>query len=192
MLVLPEMIGPDGEGQLAGGKTHGLGRRLLALWVEGADLVEYLPAESVAALSEPCNPGHGGYRLQRILPRCSFTAEHHCTGAVEHGIGNVAGLTDDVDKVHHRLGLLNLADDGKSPAVHRFHVSLQGTHIITAADKGKGYIIELVGKSEGYALQDNLTVFLKTTMYGALGNKSSIYASWDDNDSVVVGMKAWF
>jgi len=29
-------------------------------------------------------------------------------------------------------------------------------------------------------------------MYGALGNKSSIYASWDDNDSVVVGMKAWF
>ncbi|WP_293908887.1 hypothetical protein [Sphaerochaeta sp. UBA5836] len=55
--------------------------------------------------------------------------------------------------------------------------------------ESEGYAL-LAGLS--YALQDNLTVFLKTTMYGALGNKSSIYASWDDNDSVVVGMKAWF
>jgi hypothetical protein len=55
--------------------------------------------------------------------------------------------------------------------------------------ESEGYAL-LAGLS--YTLQDNLTVFLKTTMYGALGNKSSIYASWDDNDSVVVGMKAWF
>lgn len=43
-----------------------------------------------------------------------------------------------------------------------------------------------------YALEDNLSVLLKGTVYGALGTKASIYKSWDANDSVSVGMKAWF
>lgn len=46
--------------------------------------------------------------------------------------------------------------------------------------------------SLSYALEDNLSVFLKGTVYGAAGTKSSLYKSWDDNDSLQVGMKAWF
>lgn len=46
--------------------------------------------------------------------------------------------------------------------------------------------------SLSYALEDNLSVFLKGTVYGAVGTKSSLYKSWDDNDSLQVGIKAWF
>lgn len=55
-------------------------------------------------------------------------------------------------------------------------------------------------ESEGYAvllgvdydLTDNLNLFAKSTFYGALGSKSSLYKSWDANDQVTVGMRAWF
>ncbi len=73
----------------------------------------------------------------------------HLHPQVPPGDHDGAGLADDVGKVLYRLRLLDLADDGNGPAVHRFHVSLQGTHIIPAADEGKGHIIESVGKSKG-------------------------------------------
>lgn len=60
---------------------------------------------------------------------------------------------------------------------------------LTYQVESEGYAL-LAGLS--YALLDDLQVFFKTTVYGALGNKSSIYKTWDDNDSLKVGMRAWF
>lgn len=60
---------------------------------------------------------------------------------------------------------------------------------LTYQVESEGYAL-LAGLS--YALLDDLQVFFKTTVYGALGSKSSIYKTWDDNDSLKVGMRAWF
>ena len=60
---------------------------------------------------------------------------------------------------------------------------------LTYQMESEGYAF-LLGLS--YALEDNLQVFGKATFYGALGTKSSLYKSWDDNDVVMVGLQAWF
>jgi len=60
---------------------------------------------------------------------------------------------------------------------------------LTYQMESEGYAF-LLGLS--YALLDNLHVFGKATIYGALGTKSSLYKSWDDNDVVMVGLQAWF
>lgn len=60
---------------------------------------------------------------------------------------------------------------------------------LTYQMESEGYAL-LLGLS--YALQDNLQVFGKATFYGALGDKSSLYKSWDENDGCTVGMQAWF
>nr|WP_319473127.1 hypothetical protein [uncultured Sphaerochaeta sp.] len=46
--------------------------------------------------------------------------------------------------------------------------------------------------SATYALRDNLSCFLKTTWYGSIKTKESIYHTWDANDSLQIGLKAWF
>nr|WP_321306571.1 hypothetical protein [uncultured Sphaerochaeta sp.] len=46
--------------------------------------------------------------------------------------------------------------------------------------------------SATYALRDNLSCFLKTTWYGSIETKESIYHTWDANDSLQIGLKAWF
>ena len=46
--------------------------------------------------------------------------------------------------------------------------------------------------SATYALGDNLSCFLKTTWYGSIEPKESIYHTWDANDSLQIGLKAWF
>ncbi|MGE4453072.1 MAG: hypothetical protein AB7D92_00940 [Sphaerochaeta sp.] len=46
--------------------------------------------------------------------------------------------------------------------------------------------------SASYALRDNLSCFLKTTWYGSIETKESIYHTWDANDSLHIGLKAWF
>ncbi|MGE4583622.1 MAG: hypothetical protein AB7C91_03155 [Sphaerochaeta sp.] len=59
----------------------------------------------------------------------------------------------------------------------------------TYAVESKGYAI--LG-SLSYALDDNLELLLKTTIYGEMENKTSLYSMWDANDSVLIGLKAWF
>ncbi len=60
---------------------------------------------------------------------------------------------------------------------------------ITYNIESEGYAVL---SSLSYALEDTLNVFIKGTFYGALGSKSSIYKNWDANDSLLIGMKAWF
>lgn len=60
---------------------------------------------------------------------------------------------------------------------------------LTYQVESEGYAL-LAGLS--YALLDDLHIFLKGTLYGAPGSKTSLYKTWDDNDSLMVGMKAWF
>ena len=72
------------------------------------------------------------------------------------------------------------------PLIHQ-KLTLRGA--LTYQMESEGYAF-LLGLS--YALLDNLHVFGKATIYGALGTKSSLYKSWDDNDVVMVGLQAWF
>lgn len=66
---------------------------------------------------------------------------------------------------------------------------LKARGALTYQAESEGYAL-LLGLS--YALHDNLQVFGKATIYGALGDKSSLYKSWDTNDGVTIGMQAWF
>ncbi len=50
----------------------------------------------------------------------------------------------------------------------------------------------LILASATYALGDNLSFFLKTTWYGSIETKDSLYHTWDANDSLQIGLHAWF
>ncbi|NCC63360.1 MAG: hypothetical protein EOM15_01730 [Spirochaetia bacterium] len=62
---------------------------------------------------------------------------------------------------------------------------LGGTYQI----ESKGYV--LLG-SVAYAISDDIELFTKGTLYGSASNIDSLYKSWKDNDSLTIGLKAWF
>lgn len=55
--------------------------------------------------------------------------------------------------------------------------------------ESEGY---LVMGSLSYALQDNVSLVGKAFLYGSLSSLSSIYDTWDANDSVQIALQAWF
>jgi len=62
---------------------------------------------------------------------------------------------------------------------------LGGTYQI----ESKGYVL-LGGGS--YAISDDIELFTKGTLYGSASNMDSLYKNWKDNDSLTIGLKAWF
>ena len=62
---------------------------------------------------------------------------------------------------------------------------LAGTYQV----ESKGYAI--LG-SASYAISDYLSCFVKGIIYGSGGDNASLYKSWEENDALRIGLKAWF